>query len=361
METPRVLGGPGDEDWWAEDTATEYSAEDRAAYARAQQQHVTLAEISPHVVSALIATEDRRFREHHGVDLRRTAGALFHTATGSLQGGSTITQQLARNLFPEEIGRSRSLHRKLKELITALRIERHYSKDQILTTYLNTAPFLYNAVGIEMAARTYWDKPAAELSALESATLVGMLKGPHYYNPVLFPERARKRRNLVLAQMLKQRSLPEADYRTLVAQPMQVSLTRQAENLGSAPHFAAHARKWLVEWAETHEQDLYADGLVIETTLDTRMQQAAEEAVQKQAESLQRVADVEWSVPSLAATSGGLESYAQRGGKARPFAHFWKQHDALLASAVRDTPAFRKAVGRTGSFFNWRSSAFKSR
>ncbi|MBT9527649.1 MAG: transglycosylase domain-containing protein [Rhizobacter sp.] len=313
-------------------------------FGRAQQQHVTLAEISPHVVSALIATEDRRFREHHGVDFRRTAGALFHSATGSLQGGSTITQQLARNLFPEEIGRSRSLHRKLKELVTALRIEHHYSKDQILTSYLNTAPFLYNAVGVEMAARTYWDKPAAELSALESATLVGMLKGPHYYNPVLFPERAQKRRNLVLAQMLKQRSLPEAEYRRLIAQPVQVTLTRQAENLGSAPHFAAHARKWLVEWAETHEQDLYADGLVIETTLDTRLQRAAEQAVQKQAESLQRVADVEWSVPSLAATSGGLDSYAQRSTKAQPFAHFWKQHDELLAAAVRDTPAFRKAV-----------------
>jgi penicillin-binding protein 1A len=312
-------------------------------FGRTQQQHVTLAQISPHVITALIATEDRRFHEHHGVDLRRTLGAMFHTATGNLQGGSTITQQLARNLFPEEIGRSRSLHRKAKELITALRIERHYTKEQILTIYLNSAPFLYNAVGIEMAARTYLDKPAAELSPLESAMLVGMLKGPHYYNPVLFPERARKRRNVVLAQMLKQQALPEAEYRTLVAQPLQVSLTRQAENLGSAPHFAAHARKWLTEWAETHDLDLYADGLVIETTLDTRLQRAAEQAVQKQAESLQRVADAEWSLPGLA-TSGSLESYAQRSGKAPAFAHFWKQHDDLLVSAVRDSPAFRKAV-----------------
>ncbi|MBC7957066.1 MAG: transglycosylase domain-containing protein [Cytophagales bacterium] len=313
-------------------------------FGRAQQQHVTLAEISPHVIKALIATEDRRFHDHHGVDFRRTVGAMFHTATGNLQGGSTITQQLARNLFPEEIGRSRSLHRKLKELITALRIEQHYTKDQILTIYLNSAPFLYNAVGIEMAARTYLDKPAAELSALESAMLVGMLKGPHYYNPVLFPERALKRRNVVLAQMLKLQALPETEYRTLIAQPLRVSLTRQAENLGSAPHFAAHARKWLTEWAETHDQDLYADGLVIETTLDARLQRAAEQAVQKQAASLQHVADAEWSLPSLAATSGGLESYAQRGGKAQPFAHFWKQHEELLVSALRDTPAFRKAV-----------------
>jgi len=313
-------------------------------FSRAQQRHVRLDEISPHVIKALIATEDRRFHDHHGVDLQRTAGAMFHTATGSLQGGSTITQQLARNLFPEEIGRSRSLHRKFKELVTALRIERLYTKNQILEIYLNTAPFLYNAVGIEMAARTYWDKPAAELTVLESATLVAMLKGPHYYNPVLSPERAHKRRNLVLAQMVKHDALPEADYRRLIAQPVHVSLTRQAENLGTSPHFAAHARKWLIEWAEIHGYDLYADGLVIDTTLDTRLQRAAEQAVEKQAAALQQVADTEWSQASLAATSGGLDSYAQRRGKAEPFAHFWKLHRDYLGAAIRDTPDFRKAV-----------------
>ncbi|MEO8152534.1 MAG: transglycosylase domain-containing protein [Rhizobacter sp.] len=315
-----------------------------ATFSRAPQQHVALANISPHVIKALIATEDRRFYEHHGVDLKRTVAAMFHTATGNVQGGSTLTQQLARNLFPDEIGRERSLHRKLKELVTALRIERLYTKQQILEIYLNTAPFLYNAVGVEMAAHTYWDKPASELSALESATLVGMLKGPHYYNPVLFPERARARRNVVLAQMLKQQALPETDYRALVDQPLHVSLTRTEENLGSAPHFAAHVRKWLIEWADAHDQDLYADGLVIETTLDSRLQQAAQQAVDKQSASLQHVADVEWSQASVAATSGALESYAQRRSKAEPFAHFWKQHDDLLAAAIRDTPDFRKAV-----------------
>jgi penicillin-binding protein 1A len=311
---------------------------------RTQQQHVTLEAISPHVIKALIATEDRRFHEHRGVDFQRMAGAMFHTATGNLQGGSTITQQLARNLFPEEIGRSRSLHRKFKEMVTARRIERLYTKKQILEIYLNTAPFLYNAVGIEMAARTYWDKPAAQLTALESATLVGMLKGPHYYNPVLYPERAYKRRNVVLAQMLKNDALPEADYRQLIEQPVRVSLTRQVENLGAAPHFAAHARKWLVEWAETHGYDLYADGLVVETTLDPRLQRAAEQAVEKQTAALQHVADTEWSQPNLAATSGGLESYALRRGKAEPFAHFWKLRGDLLNAAIRDTPDFRKAV-----------------
>ncbi len=312
-------------------------------FGRTQQQHVTLAEISPYVIKALIATEDRRFYDHHGVDLRRTLGAMFQTASGNLQGGSTITQQLARNLFPEEIGRSRSLHRKLKELVTALRIEHLYSKEQILETYLNTTPFLYNAVGIEMAARTYWDKPALDLTPLESATLVGMLKGTHYYNPVVYPDRARARRNVVLAQMRKQDVLPEAQYRALIEQPLKVSFSRQADNLGSAPHFAAHARKWLVEWAEANDHDLYADGLQIETTLDTRLQQAAAQAVETQMAALQQVANVEWSQASLASTYGGLESYAQR-RKTEPFAHFWKKHSNVLAAGVRESAPFRKAL-----------------
>jgi penicillin-binding protein 1A len=161
-----------------------------ATFDQGAQERVKLAQISPHVIAALIATEDRRFYDHHGVDFKRLGGAVFASMKGNAQGGSTITQQLARNMFPEEIGRSRSLNRKLKELVTALKIESTFSKTEILEAYLNTVPFLYNAFGIEMAARTYFDKPAAELDVLESATLVGMLKGTNYYNPVSNPERS---------------------------------------------------------------------------------------------------------------------------------------------------------------------------
>jgi penicillin-binding protein 1A len=139
------------------------------------------------MVDALIATEDHRFYAHHGIDLRRTIAAGLHTFSGSRQGGSTITQQLARNLYPDEIGRAPTLTRKVKELITAFKIETVYSKDEILETYLNTVPFLYNAYGVEMAARTYFGKSADQLDIVESATLVGMLKGNSYYNPVLNP------------------------------------------------------------------------------------------------------------------------------------------------------------------------------
>src|SRR5512140_670993 len=181
-----------------------------AEYKRVNREWVPLSRISPHVVNALIATEDRRFYQHHGIDFRRTAGAMLRTLSGDRQGGSTITQQLARNLYPDEIGRATTLHRKAKEAVTALKIEAVYTKNEILETYLNTVPFLYNAFGIEMAARTYFDKSADRLDVLESATLIGMLKGTSYYNPVLNPERALDRRNIVLAQMAKYGKLDPA-------------------------------------------------------------------------------------------------------------------------------------------------------
>lgn len=310
-------------------------------FRREKVERVSLADISPHVVNALIATEDHRFREHRGIDLTRTVGALFHTVTGDLQGGSTITQQLARNLFPEEIGRSRSLHRKLKEMITALRIEQEYTKDEILESYLNTVPFLYNVVGIEMAARTYCDTEARSLDVLQSATLVGMLKGTQYYNPVRHPERAQKRRNVVLAQMARHGHLPADTLEALAAKPMSVRLNHQSEADGLAPHFVAHVRKWLLEWAEANDVDLYADGIVAETSLDAGLQAAANAAVRAQATALQQIADTEWGQATLRATSTRNKA-AERPDQ--PFAHLWKKRPELLEAFVRDSETYRDAV-----------------
>jgi len=314
------------------------------SFRRAQQERVELERISPHVVHALIATEDHRFYEHRGIDIGRSLAAVFHTVTGDTQGASTITQQLARNLFPEEIGRARTINRKLKEMITALRIERVYTKPQILEYYLNSAPFLYNAVGIEMAARTYFEKSAAELNLLESATLIGMLKGTKYYNPVQHPERAHKRRNVVLAQMVKHGVLPQAQLQALRAQPLQVRFNRQAEPLGAAPHFASMVRKWLLDWADEHDYDVYADGLVVHTTLDSRIQDAASAAVERQARALQQVADVEWSQAALRVQSGAPEAYAKAHAKVEPFGHFWAKRRDLLTAFVRESGEFKKAV-----------------
>ncbi|WP_280153466.1 transglycosylase domain-containing protein [Piscinibacter sp. XHJ-5] len=319
------------------------------SFVRAQQEAVPLAKISPHVKQALIATEDQRFYEHRGVDVRRTVAALFNTMRGQTQGGSTITQQLARNLFPEEIGRSRTTTRKLKELITALRIERAYTKDQILETYLNSAPFLYNVIGIEMAARTYYDKSAGELDVLESATLVGMLKGTRYYNPVINPERARQRRNVVLAQLVRQGHLPEARFQALREQPLKVTLNRQPELLGPAPHFAVQARRWLIGWADEHDYNLYADGLVIHTTIDSRLQDAALQAVERQTRALQAIADVEWSTAGMRVASTSTEAYEKARSRIEPFAHFWSRQRDLVAAFVRETPQFKEALKTHGA------------
>ncbi|NML86244.1 MAG: glycosyl transferase [Polaromonas sp.] len=262
-----------------------------AEYKRINRQWVTLDKISPNVVNALIATEDHRFYDHHGIDFRRTAGAVLSTLSGNLQGGSTITQQLARNLYPEEIGRAASITRKVKEAITALKIEAVYSKREILETYLNTVPFLYNAFGIEMAARTYFDKSADKLDLLESATLIGMLKGTSYYNPVLNPERAVQRRNLVLAQMVKHGKLDPVRLEVLTKRPLKLDFERQTEPLGPAPHVAQHLRKWLIAWADRKGFDIHADGLRVRTTLDAKIQKAANLAVARQMAQLQTLAD----------------------------------------------------------------------
>ncbi|MBC7445542.1 MAG: transglycosylase domain-containing protein, partial [Polaromonas sp.] len=252
---------------------------------------VTLDKISPNVVNALIATEDHRFYSHHGIDFRRTLGALVSTLSGELQGGSTLTQQLARNLYPEEIGRAATLNRKAKEAITALKIEAVYTKAEILETYLNTVPFLYNAFGIEMAARTYFDTSADQLDVLQSATLIGMLKGTSYYNPVLNPERARQRRNLVLAQMARHGKLDAARLEALNKRPLRLDFERQVEPLGPAPHVAQHLRKWLIGWADRKGYNIHADGLRVRTTLDANIQKLASQAVTRQLAQLQKLAD----------------------------------------------------------------------
>ncbi|MFZ2857909.1 penicillin-binding protein 1A [Acidovorax sp.] len=294
-----------------------------AEYRWANRDWVELNQISPNVVKALIATEDHRFYEHFGLDWRRTASSVVLTLRGDPQGGSTITQQLARNLFPEEIGRSRTLTRKLKEAITALKIEASYTKDEILETYLNTVPFLYNAYGIEMAARTYFDKSADQLNVLESATLIGMLKGTAYYNPVLNPERARDRRNTVLSQMVKRGKLDAKQLEPLQKRPLRVNFERQTEVMGPAPHFAMHLRKQLIAWADSQGYSLYSDGLVIRTTIDSRLQAYANQAVTRQGRQLQGVADAAW---------------ARRDG--------WGPHNALVQTLVRESAEYRTAIDK---------------
>jgi penicillin-binding protein 1A len=290
-----------------------------AEFKRGNRDWVGLTEISPRVIEALVATEDHRFYEHHGIDFRRIVGAAVATIQGDMQGGSTITQQLARNLFPEEIGRRQNLSRKIKEAITALKIEALYSKQQILEAYLNTVPFLYNAYGIDMAARTYFGKPARALDQLESATLIGMLKGTSYYNPVLNPDRARERRNVVLALMAKHDKLSEARYEALARRPLKLDFERQSVETGPAPHFTVQLKRWLIDWADQHDYDIYTDGLVVRTTIDSRLQGFATRAVAQQGRALQAIADGAW-------------------------AGQWRASNPLVETLVRESPEFAAAT-----------------
>ena len=315
-----------------------------ATFKPMNRQWVRLDRMAPHVIDALIATEDHRFYDHHGVDLVRTVSGALRVFTGNPQGGSTLTQQLARNLFPENVGHQRTITRKIKETITALKIEYAYSKKEILETYLNTMPFLYNAFGIEMAARTYFDKPAQRLTLIESATLIAMLKGTAYYNPVLNPERALRRRNVVLSQMVKRGVLSEAEFQRQKIQPIRLDFERQLEEVGPTPHLAVQIRKWLIDWADRNDKNIYADGLVVHTTIDSRLQALANQAVHRQMEALQAVADVEWAMSANRVQSVDSGAYFELRHQVQPFSYLWKSQPALLDSFVRESPAYQRAL-----------------
>ena len=298
-----------------------------SAYTDKNRTWVPLDSIAPVVADALIATEDHRFRQHSGIDLRRLVSSTGRTLAGDAQGGSTITMQLARNAFTE-LQSDFILTRKFREWIIALSIERMYSKDEILEMYLNTVPFMYNAFGVEAAARTYFGKRADHLDLLEAATLVGMLKATVYYNPVRNPERSQARRNVVLAQMAKHGYLPADTLAVLDAQPTPLHFSRLSrDDYYLAPHFADAVRQDVDAWAEAHGYNLYRDGLRIFTTIDSRLQKAAEEAVQAEGDALEKVAAREWG-----------------GTPGAPYPVLWQRRAAALDPFLRQQDAFRALV-----------------
>ena len=304
---------------------------------------IPLDSIAATVPKALVATEDRRFYEHQGIDIMRTAGAVLQTATGNKQGGSTITMQLVRNLYPD-VSDDWDITRKVKEWIAALRMEDNYSKKQILEFYLNTVPFGYNAYGIEAATQTYFNKPAIALDTLQSATLVGMLKGTTLYNPVRNPENARERRNVVLQQMMEAGFLSQAQYDRLRKQKTEMDFEPITPSNNFAPYFSEYVRKWLSGWADRNGYNLYTDGLQVYTTLDASMQKAAESALQEQVELLQNVAGVSWSQSSVPYYSSNASAYQNYIDRVEPFAYYWQSHPEALNAFIQRTPAFQEHV-----------------
>jgi len=251
--------------------------------------NVHYTDLSPGLVNALIATEDIRFRKHSGVDAKAVFRVIFGVLTGRQRGGgSTITQQLAKNLFPRKPDRNmlETIIIKLKEWVTATKLERDYTKDEILAMYFNTVPFGSQAYGIKSAARTYFDEDPSEMSIDESALLIGILKAPSWYSPVSHPDRALSRRHTVLRQMAKYGFITPLQFDTLDTAPLDMSrYSIMDHTTGMARHFREYLRNYLNDWCNEHVKpdgtpyNLYKDGLKIYTTINSKMQEYAEKAV----------------------------------------------------------------------------------
>lgn len=250
---------------------------------------ISYDEISPNLVEALLATEDVRFNEHAGVDIRALVRVIKGIITLNNQGGgSTISQQLAKNMFPrgERLSKPEKVLRKFKEWVIATRLEYNYTKNEIIAMYFNVVTFGSNTFGIKTASKTYFAKLPSELNREEAAMLVGMLQAPSKYNPVRNPERAKHRRMIVLYQMKTFDFINQQEYDSLRNTPLDMSRYQmQDHKLGLATYFREYLRIELREWCATHYKtdgepyNLYRDGLKIYTTIDSRMQTHAEEAV----------------------------------------------------------------------------------
>ncbi|MDQ3110232.1 MAG: transglycosylase domain-containing protein [Bacteroidota bacterium] len=294
---------------------------------------VQYSKIDQDVINALIATEDERYREHSGIDARSLGRVFVKTFVGgdrSSGGGSTITQQLAKMQFHREADRSTKSVRtfqKLKEWIIAVRLERLFTKDEIIALYLNKYDFNYNAVGINSAAKVYFSTTSDSLKIEEAAVLVGMCQNPSRWNPLIYPDSALKRRNLVMYQMQRNGFLSQTQYDSLKALPIVVHFNPESHNEGLAPYFREYLRdNFLKKWCTEHLKpngkpyDMYRDGLRVYTTIDSRMQTYGENAVEEHMAALQKTFDVEL-----------------KGKKNRPFSYRVKKEeiDQILASGKK--------------------------
>ncbi len=273
-------------------TLGKYYAENRVS--------VKYYELDKDLVDALIATEDARFHEHSGVDLKALGRAVVGAATGSSSsgGGSTLSQQLAKMMFPrEKLSKFQTVIRKLKEWVIAARLERNYTKDEILAMYLNKFDFLHLAVGVKSASQIYFNRSQDSLEIQQAAMLIGMAKNPSLFDPIRRGEATLQRRNVVMSQMVKYGYLTQQKYDSLKTLPLGLVYRPEDHNDGLAPYFREYLREYfLKDWCAKHinpetnkPYNIYKDGLKIYTTIDSRMQQYAEEAVSEHMTDLQKM------------------------------------------------------------------------
>ncbi len=295
--------------------------------AEKNRTRVSLDKIPPGLIHALIATEDKDFYNHWGVNLPRFFRQMvLNIITFRQAGASTITQQLARNLYNLQ-GQNENLFdkitRKIREFITSVQIERNFTKREILELYLNVSWFGRGAYGIESAAQRYFNKPAAELTAAEYTLFIGMLQGPGYYDPIRNPERALGRREVVIRQMVRDGYITEEEAAQIRAENLQFRTLEPESRTGITPHFVEWVRQQLLERAETHGFNIYRDGLRVYTTIDSRMQRHANRAVEEHLTEFQKRFEENWD---------------------------WTKHPEILRSnvdkAIRDLDVFKKAKSK---------------
>ena len=294
---------------------------------------VTYKDLPPHLVYALMAKEDERFREHSGIDLQAFARAVAYG--GKRGGGSTISQQLAKLLFTKGASQNKfqRAFQKLKEWSVAVSLEKRYTKEEIITLYFNKFDFLHNANGIELASRIYFNKPTKDLTLSEAATFVAMLENPVRNNPIKYPEKAKARRNVVLEQMLKTNYIDQATYDKVVAEPIVVDFHPvESVDEGYSAYYKHYLRKEINNYLEEYEKEtgkdvnIYRDGLKIFVTLDSKMQKYAEEAIKEHMTNLQKSFDSE-----------------QRRNPNRPFYFLKKkQIDDIMLAAMKRTGRYKQ-------------------
>lgn len=291
--------------------------------------HVDYKDLSPHLINALVATEDERFYNHTGIDFEALARAIVKL--GRDGGGSTITQQLAKQLFHKSPrGKLERIIQKFKEWVIAAKLERQYTKEEIITMYFNQFDFLYQAIGIHSAASIYFNTSPDKLTIEQSAILVGMAKNPWLYNPYRSPDRMKDRRNVVYLQMVRNQKMEESQRDTLRTRPIEIEFKRVGLSQGAAPYFREYLRNYMKSWIKENpkpdgsEYNLYTDGLKIYTTLDSRMQAYAEEATREHMSNLQRVF-----------------FKMEEGRKTAPFHNInQREIDAIMNRAKRNSPRY---------------------
>ena len=273
-------------------------------YFRENRTPVKFEEISPILRESLISTEDERFYRHFGIDIQGLFAAVKDMFKGNARGASTITQQLAKNMFKVRSQYSTGLLgyipgikmviMKSKEWILAVKLEMFYSKDEILTMYFNTVDFGSNTYGIKTASKSYFNTTPQDITIEQAATLVGLLKATTTYNPRINPENSMERRNVVLSNLLKNKYITKVEFDSLKQIPIILANNTETNTNGMALYFKDAVASFLSDWCKENDVDLYGDGLKIYTTVDYQMQQYAEEAVDKQMRIIQRNFNSHW-------------------------------------------------------------------